>query len=651
VGIFNFLKRKPTSVSEQVADVLPALSASVSESIKALYPDVDSWLNKERTSARAYSAAVTVGSTWTEAMREYVSMLEDSIILGALELMCDDAFQFDNVSGRVFWAKSENPLVEVAINEMFSRINHDRVCWQLGFEMILFGTKIVKPIFANEDDFSGGVVSLDDSIALGTIEPLKKDGQVVGYVGESGKLHYPWEYLILSQPSIPRVRTAFTLRNKEFVYKGKTVRNTFMPGISVLEGARRVWRTLRVLEDAVVVSRMENAPNRKLFLIRVGQKASNKDTATLVNYYKSILEDRRSFSPASGLDTMPEKFGFSNDIYLPIKGDLNSFELKDLGQGRDIGSIVDLEFFKNRLFAALKVPQSVLGFTDSLPSSLGQSALVRLEIRYARLVKRIKRSYQAFLQQLCMVHCFSLGMYIKESDFVIQSMEVSTAEEEERNNALSKLTETMESLLRFAASLGKVNMNYLSRYILQSFLNLPNFDVDKFLTQDSSAQDKELDASGDVDVSNWHKGLGSSASVLEGWGAINGAHTEGLRLARCLPEQFSFLLGREEPFSVVVDVFDFGYSCRPNLAYAGSVSEGSFTEEPIDFGDIARDVVFAVRSFRVDTGQERLRAIKLRVVQFDGTDRFVVSEDTSAAAFLALQERRVARCMVERTAG
>jgi len=285
---------------------------------------------------------------------------------------------------------------------------------------------------------------------------------------------------------------------------------------------------------------------------------------------------------------------------------------------------------------------------------LGQSALVRLEIRYARLVKRIKRSYQAFLQQLCMVHCYSLGLYIRETDFTIQSMEVSTAEEEERNNALAKLTETMESFVRFATALGRVNMDYFSRYILQSFMNLPNFDVDKFLTppKGDNLQPSNQDAAPEGEPEEGSdipdQGLGGSCAVLEGWGNADFDGDALTASSACTPEQFGFLAECAKPFMVVVDVLDFGYSCRPHLAYVGNVFEEAFETEDVDFADIAPDVVFTKRAFKVDMQKDRGKAIKLRVEQFDGRERFVVSQDSSATAFIALYERSVQRCQVMR---
>jgi len=425
------------------------------------------------------------------------------------------------------------------------------------------------------------------------------------------------------------------------------VRNTFAPGISVLEGARRVWRTMRVLEDAIVVARMENAPNRKLFLLKVGGKTAGnkKDLTELLNRYKSILEDRRQFSPTSGLDTSPEKFGYSNDVYVPLVGDLQAFEVRDLGQGRDVAHIVDLDFFKNKLFAALKVPQSVLGFTDSLPSSLGQSALVRLEIRYARLVKRIKRSYIAFLQQLCMVHCYSLGLHISESDFSIQSMEVSTAEEEERNNALEKLTTTMEALIRFASSLGNVNKDYLTHYIFKSFLRLPDFDVEKFL-QAPAGGTSEPDFSEEGEFLERYRGTASPSPVLEGWGDAHKSSAYSSD-AKCLPEQFEILLSCEKSISVVVDVLDYGLCCRPHKAFTEEL-EGRFAEELVDFGDLVSSLVFTQRVFCVETKPLTSVPIKLRVEDFEGIPRFIVSQDTSAQAFLAVQRGVVVHCLVER---
>jgi len=446
--------------------------------------------------------SVNLSYSFNRIIRDYDDMMADPLCGGAIELMTDDACQPSHINNSIYWPEANNKSNTNKLRELFESLNINRKIWEWTFRTSLYGEKLFKLKYKDPDKFTGGIVSINDDIELMLhVQPLEIAGQLIGYLKE-GELYNPWEYIVQKMSSIPTVmRSVKANRVNNFTLfqdnKKEEHKNTYIPGTSVLESARRHWRMLRLMEDSLIIARLERAPVRRVYFVDSG-KEDPKDSMELMHLYQQLIQDNTSFSFGTGLDVDFDRINYGSDIFIPVKNGTNSISSNDYTQAVDMGRIIDIKYFKDKLFAALKVPQAYLGFDESRSGGqIGQSALLRQDIRYARTVKKIKYSVVNFLRELCIIHLLSLGESVSITDIAIHSTDISTAETEERNSALEKAARVVQTIWQtydraaFENKDEKIDKKYLLSYLTENILQLPDFDVDKFFYSGTNDTQKE----------------------------------------------------------------------------------------------------------------------------------------------------------------
>ncbi|HEC64803.1 MAG TPA: hypothetical protein ENI23_05895, partial [bacterium] len=441
---------------------------------------------------KLFRDVVTVNYDQMSVFTDYESMLEDPIISGALEMYCDDAFQYSRLSKNIVWATSKYDNITKELEEFFNDIKLNEKIWDWGFDIVFKGTKFLKPIYA-DPDAGGGIISIDDDIPLHEIIPLEMNGELIGYTNVQGtELKDPWDYIIGKLQSIPRriIRHAQSLRVTYHDVEKKEYKNTFKMGTSMIEPARRMWKQLRLIESTLILARLERSPTQRIFKINVGDNEA-KDSIDILNFYKTLVSRQRAIDlDQQQLTSDYNPIGFGEDVFIPIKGDINQIDISSMGGEVDINAIVDIDFFTKKLFAALKVPKEFLGFAEAgVFGGLGESSLTRLDIRYSRSVKKVQTAVINMIKSLCHYHLLSKGFDIEEEEFEVHLERISTAEEEERIEALSKAAGAVESLIAIFNSIGlmKYNRSYLIKYCFEQLVSLPGFSLKDLMTPDPNA--------------------------------------------------------------------------------------------------------------------------------------------------------------------
>jgi len=206
--------------------------------------------------------------------------------------------------------------------------------------------------------------------------------------------------------------------------------DTFLPyGASVVEPARRVWRQLILMEDAVMVYRIVRSPERRVFYVDIGNVAPN-DVGKYMEKVKSQIKRNMVVDSDTGqVDLRYNPLSTDEDYFIPIRGDIGS-RIETLPGGQFTGDIEDLQYIQNKLFAALKIPKSYLGYEGDV---VGKSTLSQEDIRFARTIRRIQQVFVGELYKIAMIHLFSMGY--EESDlanFDITMANPSVIEEMQR---------------------------------------------------------------------------------------------------------------------------------------------------------------------------------------------------------------------------
>ena len=177
-------------------------------------------------------------------------------------------------------------------------------------------------------------------------------------------------------------------------------------GTSVLEPARRIWRQLTLLEDAMMAYRIVRSPERRVFKIDVGNIAP-EDVEQYMEKVKTSLKRNQVVDPDTGrVDLRYNPMSIDEDYYIPVRGGQSS-DIQSLPGGQFTGDIDDVNYLRDKLFSALKIPRSYLARGEGADED--KTTLAQKDIRFARTIQRLQRSIVAELEKICLVHLYVLG--------------------------------------------------------------------------------------------------------------------------------------------------------------------------------------------------------------------------------------------------
>jgi hypothetical protein len=183
--------------------------------------------------------------------------------------------------------------------------------------------------------------------------------------------------------------------------------DAFLPyGSSVLESARRIWRQLILIEDAMLVYRVIRSPERRVFYIDVGN-VPPENVAEYLESAKTSLKRNSIIDRDSGkVDLRYNPLSVDEDYFLPVRGGETGTKIDTLAGGSNTSAIEDVEYIQKKLFAALKIPKAYLGYDEDIGA---KATLAQEDIRFSRTIQRIQKTILAELNKLAMVHLFSHG--------------------------------------------------------------------------------------------------------------------------------------------------------------------------------------------------------------------------------------------------
>jgi hypothetical protein len=173
----------------------------------------------------------------------------------------------------------------------------------------------------------------------------------------------------------------------------------------MLEGARKEFQKLMMMEDAMLIHRIMRAPEKRIFKIDIGNIPPNEvDTfmEQIINKMKKIPH----IDPQTGNYNL--RFNLNNmmeDYYLPVRGGQSSTTIDTL-PGMTFTGMDDIEYIKDKMMAALKIPKPFLGYGESQE---GKVNLASIDIRFARTIERIQKIVVSELVKIAIVHLYAQG--------------------------------------------------------------------------------------------------------------------------------------------------------------------------------------------------------------------------------------------------
>lgn len=420
---------------------------------------------------------------------EYDQMAEEVIIQSALELYADDATQVDTKTEKIVVIESDDATLATDLNAFLESVDVESRIWNWAYSVAQFGDHFLKLYYDNDSQ----TLYIDDNTDPSLIMDLYENGIRVGYAEEDVSKYKNLKYhsnphgldLLINNPDSFvhfMIRKSSKYDILELPIEDEKDENgdplirkfTIVRGVSMIEGVRAIFRILQLLEDSLLAARIAKAEFIRVFNIEVGESTPAQTTET-VNSVKNLFDSKATFDVASGRYVSTKAYRPIGDpIFNPTRNGKGAVTHENIGGEFQVRDIVDIDYFKNKLFSGLKIPKALLGFEESLPGGLGDNTLTRLDIRYSRSVKRIQNALIVGIKDLCRIW-LKLHNRDENAEFKVVLQAPSTAEELGRLTEFDmKMSTINNTISHLQAAYGDyINIPKVYKVLFDKYINYP----------------------------------------------------------------------------------------------------------------------------------------------------------------------------------
>lgn len=431
----------------------------------------------------------------------YDNMSSDSIISAALEMYADDAYtttpdgDFYTVSPKIQQNNVSNAVTQAS--NFLKRLNIDEKLWQIYYQLAKYGECYLELFYKRVpvgriDNYTSYSKQMLDQVTKSPeaiqmedyCEIIGRPDEISDVVYRGSTLYYlknkqndgsstimqlnntDTEYLLPShkyihftlgeedsskwtkvQIKLKQLAEQTQFVNTYEIEKQKTIIGRILHGRSLLYDIEKAYRNLSLMENVSMISKLSRAQVTRVANIEVGGM-SKADTRKALQRVKNKVKNKMSINEDTGSQNYVDVSGLDNTIVNPTQNGKGALDFNTLDRTEpDIKSVVDLDYFSNKLFGGLKIPKAYLGFEADLNDS-GGDTLAQLSIRYSRTITKIQSAVENGLSDLCYLYLISSGFSeFEASNIKINIMPPVTKEEQDKLENMSTKLESIDKIV------------------------------------------------------------------------------------------------------------------------------------------------------------------------------------------------------------
>jgi len=397
-----------------------------------------------KNQSQVYSNAMSAYGTYDRMARysDFSEMEYTPEIASALDIYAEESVSADE-AGKTLHIFSENPTIKQILTELF----YDTL--NVEFNMTPWVRNLVK---------------YGDFFLFNDVHP--KHGVINAYPLPISEIERE-EGFDPKDPMAVRFRWVTqgnqVLENWQVSHMRLLGNDAFLPyGSSVLEPARRIWRQMILLEDAMLVHRVVRAPGRRVFYIDVGN-VPPEDVANYMEQAQTALKKNSIVDKSNGrIDLRYNPLSIDEDYFVPVRGGDSGTKIDTL-EGTSInGDTSDVEYIQKKLFAALKIPKAYLGYDEGLGA---KATLSQEDIRFSRTIARVQRTILSEMNKIAIVHLYCNGFSDEDLlDFKLMLSNPSTIAQQQK---LQLINERFDAASKALSTAGLVDRTWVQKNILR----------------------------------------------------------------------------------------------------------------------------------------------------------------------------------------
>lgn len=435
---------------------------------------------------RVLSAAFEYYRYYTHLEPDRISIYSDMdemfqyvLVHAGMEAYIEDATQMDNQSGMTIWPKSPNPEVQAELLRLFDNLElEDRIGGDL-WGMSKYG-----------DHF--GLLRYQKSKGVYDMIPMEPR-------------------IVWRQEDTNRVLRGFTVGDStdaeaqdkaqtpaykpwdlvHFRIRGK--RPTDPYGSPFFLQVRLIYKVLKLMEEQMVIYRMNLHPDRLIFKVFTGS-AGPDERNRLVQKWRRSQEKATSFNHDTGRFTSEyAPWMVNQNIYWPVGNNDQVSGVEKFPGSANSGDIFDVEYMRDLLFAGMRIPKAYMGFEDS-QGYRGTDTLSSQSIKFARGVKKLQRHLLQGYTRMCRIHLALRGIDSRQpqNSFTLEMTPVSYLDEAHKSELYAKRYEAMDYMLNIGENMVTqlgINQKVWAQYVLKEFGGFDDDMITKLMTPDGQQAD------------------------------------------------------------------------------------------------------------------------------------------------------------------
>ena len=331
---------------------------------------------------------------------DYEAMDTESIIASALDIIADEA-TLKNEAGEVIQIRSADENIQrILYNLFYDVLNVEFNLWMWIRTMCKYGDFYLHMEIAEKF----GIYTVTPLSVYDMVREEGMDPQNPSYVC------FKIDPMVIAAGGInSRVKDRdgkIKFENYEIAHFRLLTDANYLPyGRAYIEPARKTYKQYVLMKDAMLLHRVTRAPEKRVFYIDIGNLPPNE-----VDGYMEKLKNKMKKTPfidhrTGEYNLRYNEMNVMEDFYIPQRG-ANSNTKIDTIKGLEYNAIEDVNFLRDEMLVALKVPKAFFGFEKDLT---GKATLAAEDIRFARTVERIQRIVLSELYKMALVHLYTQG--------------------------------------------------------------------------------------------------------------------------------------------------------------------------------------------------------------------------------------------------
>ena len=389
----------------------------------------------------------------------------------ALDITVDEVCCY-NSDGEMLHIHSKSKRVKSVLEDLFvNRLNIHVTLPMIVRSMLKYG-----------NDFQLLNVTVNDGI-LGWRElPVYEMERYENGYGPYTYQTNPNETNTMKQDEITYVRIG---RNEGLPYKSWQVAHFrllydsfFLPyGVSMLHKARRAWRMWSMMEDAMLIYRLDKSVERRVYKIFVGA-INDQDVQAYVQDIANNFKRTPIIDPQTGQVDLRRSFlSVDSDFFIPVRSENAASPIEVLQSSQYSTAMDDIDYMQNKIFAALGVPKTFLNFQEA--QGKGQNLSI-MDIRFCRQVNRIQQFVLMELNKIAMIHLYLLGFGDEITNFTLSMNNPSSQIE---SLELDEWTKRLQLVATALADPGTGIQILSLHFCLKKFMKMSDSEIKDMLNE------------------------------------------------------------------------------------------------------------------------------------------------------------------------